>query len=52
MHFLVYLFLKKYKEQIEIKNENLEKNINIDEENAKENYSKNLKAAIFNNINI
>ena len=50
--FLSLPFLKKYKEQIEIKNENLEKNINIDEENAKENYSKNLKAAIFNNINI
>ena len=46
--FLSLPFLKKYKEQIEIKNENLEKNINIDEENAKENYSKNLKAAIFN----
>ena len=46
--FLSLPFLKKYKEQNDNKEGNLDKRLNGDDINEKENYSKNLKAAIFN----
>ena len=46
--FLSLPFLKKYKDQNENKDGNLDKSLNDKEINEKENYSKNLKAAICN----
>ena len=46
--FLSLPFLKKYKEQNDNKEGNLDKRLNGNDIDEKENYSKNLKAAIFN----